>query len=112
TPRPGDRSGAAKSAGAPRRGTRPAPSVTPAPRAASGSQAMDRPPLSIVPPLAGDPEFNVEPAPAATPASQSKVLPLPLPQIPRAAAAPVDDVADDDAEAAEPGVDANELARA
>jgi hypothetical protein len=82
------------------------PTAPPAPSAASA-----RPPLSIVPPLAGDPEFNVDPKP--TPAAKSKVVPLPLPPIGRAPEPTAEDASDDDADdAPDANVDAEEFARA
>ena len=71
------------------------PAATPSATAASAPPpAAGRPPLSIVPPLSGDPEFNVDPAPthasesAAEPSSaaaQKKIVPLPLPPVEEAA---------------------------
>jgi hypothetical protein len=111
------KSGANKAAGAPRRN--PKSATTPAPRGTTVSQAMNRPPLSIVPPLASDPEFNVDPAPSedttvappqpVKPNSASKIVPLPVP--PSRAAEPAG-ATDDDGEATEANVDPEELARA
>jgi hypothetical protein len=86
---------AASNSGAHKRGMRSSSGSMPAPRAAEDAQPTSRPPLSIVPPLASDPEFNVDPAPPAAgaipePAAEppaptarssapSKVVPLPLP---------------------------------
>jgi len=62
----------------------PNPSSAAATPQAPGAQSAARPPLSIVPPLAGDPEFNVDPAPPvgetpqhARTSGPSNVAPLP-----------------------------------
>jgi hypothetical protein len=97
---------AAKGANA-KRGARPVPPA-------------ERPPLSIVPPLSGDPEFNVEPTPASrtspppTPraGSTSKVVPLPLPPGARKAPPPDETTASDAPEETTANVDAEEFARA
>jgi hypothetical protein len=87
---------------------------------------MNRVPLSIVPPLSSDPEFNVDPAPEASPTnddasvappppvkpnSASKIVPLPVP--PARAVEPSADTTDDDgSEETQGNVDPEEVARA
>jgi len=82
---PSDAKAAGRTAAVQRRGSRPASGSTPAPRKVQGAQPPSRPTLSIVPPLASDPEFNVDPAPSAAeppasvarPSAASNVVSLP-----------------------------------
>jgi len=110
-----------------KRATRTLSGSTPAPRAAQPAQPAARPPLSIVPPLSSDPEFNVDPAQsasepeaeppateppvAARPSAASKVVPLPLPPGAAARGASPAPQADELAETPESEVESEEAPR-
>ena len=108
--------------GAQKRVVRPPSNATPAPRAAQPAQPGARPPLSIVPPLSSDPEFNVDPVPdasepeaeppvAARPNAASKVVALPLPPGAAGRGASSPPQADEPAEAAADEAPAEEAPR-